>query len=74
MTPGGSLCYQQWGKGKCSLTLKGTKWMTENNDFNYKVDGNLYMHYYASQAMINEGGSTWPKYNKKTMVNLAENQ
>ncbi|MFT5632777.1 MAG: hypothetical protein ACI9SQ_000483 [Rubritalea sp.] len=74
MTPGGSLCFQQWGKGKRSLTLKGIKWMNENNDFDYKVHGNLYMHYYASQAMINEGGSTWSKYNKKTMVNLAENQ
>ena len=74
MTPGGSLCYQQWGKGKRSLTLKGIKWMTENNDFDYKVHGNLYMHYYAAQAMINEGGATWSKYNKKTMVNLAENQ
>ncbi len=74
MTPGGSLCYQQWGKGKRSLTRKGIKWMTENNDFDYKVHGNLYMHYYASQAMINEGGATWSKYNKKTMVNLAENQ
>jgi hypothetical protein len=74
MTPGGSLCYQQWGKGKRSLTRKGLKWMTANNDFDYKVHGNLYMHYYASQAMINEGGATWSKYNKKTMVNLAENQ
>ena len=74
MTPGGSLCYQQWGKGKRSLTRKGIKWMTENNDFDYKVHGNLYMHYYAAQAMINEGGATWSKYNKKTMVNLAENQ
>jgi hypothetical protein len=74
MTPGGSLCYQQWGKGKRSLTRKGIKWMSENNDFDYKVHGNLYMHYYASQAMINEGGSTWTKYNKKTMANLAENQ
>ncbi|MFT5906260.1 MAG: hypothetical protein ACI9E1_001867 [Cryomorphaceae bacterium] len=74
MTPGGSLCYQQWGKGKRSLTRKGIKWMGKNNDFDYKVHGNLYMHYYASQAMINEGGATWSKYNKKTMVNLAENQ
>jgi hypothetical protein len=74
MTPGGSLCYQQWGKGKRSLTRKGIKWMNENNDFDYKVHGNLYMHYYASQAMINAGGSAWSKYNKKTMGNLAESQ
>ncbi len=74
MTPGGILCNQQWGKGKRSKSRKGIKWMNENNDFDYKVHGNLYMHYYASQAMINEGGAAWTKYNKKTMNNLADSQ
>jgi hypothetical protein len=74
MTPGGVLCYQQWGKGKRSLTRNGVKATNEHNKFDYKVDGNLYKHYYASQAMINAGGAAWNKYNKKTMDNLATNQ
>ncbi|MFT5906262.1 MAG: hypothetical protein ACI9E1_001869 [Cryomorphaceae bacterium] len=74
MTPGGALCFQQWGKGKRSLTRSAIKWVNDNNNFDYKVHANLYMHYYASQAMINDGGAAWSKYNKKTMVNLAENQ
>jgi hypothetical protein len=74
MTPGGVLCFQQWGKGKRSITRNAVKWINNNNDFEYKVHGNLYMHYYASQAMINAGGGAWSKYNKKTMVNLADNQ
>jgi len=74
MTPGGALCFQQWGKGKRSLTRNAIKWVNDNNDFDYKVHGNLYMHYYSSQAMINAGGAAWLKYNKKTMVNLADNQ
>ena len=32
------------------------------------------MHYYSSQAMINASGKAWQDYNKKTMVNLANNQ
>ncbi len=74
MTPGGALCFQQWGKGKRSLTRNAVKWVNDNNDFEYKTHGKLYMHYYASQAMINAGGAAWTKYNKKTMANLADNQ
>lgn len=74
MSPGGALCFQQWGKGKRSFTRNIVKWINETNDFEYKVHGNLYMHYYAGQAMINAGGSAWTKYNKKTMVNLAASQ
>ena len=75
MTPGGVLCFQQWGKGKRSITRNGVKWISKNNTFDYKTDGgNLYKHYYASQAMINAGGAAWSNYNKKTMVNLADSQ
>jgi hypothetical protein len=75
MTPGGALCFQQWGKGTRSITRNGIKWINDNNHFDYKTEGaNLYMHYYATQAMINAGGAAWTKYNKKTMDNLATNQ
>lgn len=74
MTPGAALCNQQWGKGKQSFTRNAIKWISENNHFDYKVEANLYMDYYSSQAMINAGGSTWSDYNKKTMTNLADNQ
>ena len=75
MTPGGVLCFQQWGKGKRSITRNGVKWVNENNNFDYNTESaNLYMHYYASQAMINAGGSAWTKYNKNVMGKLADSQ
>ncbi len=74
MTAGGALCYQQWGKGNRSATRKMIKWITETNDFDYKVHGELYAHYYASQAMINAQGRAWAQYNEKTMFNLATAQ
>lgn len=74
MSAGAALCYQQWGKGNRSQTRNIIKWINDNNDFDFKEHGDLYVHYYASQAMINARGDAWNKYNKKTMVNLAENQ
>ena len=74
MTPGAALCMQQWGKGNRSFTRNAIKWITDTNDFDYKKHGNLYMHYYSSQAMINARGKAWSGYNKKTMVNLADAQ
>ncbi len=74
LTGGGALCYQQWGKGNRSVTRKMIKWINEKNDFDYKVHGDLYDHYYSSQAMINAQGRAWAKYNEKTMFNLAEAQ
>ncbi|MGJ8657198.1 MAG: hypothetical protein ACSHX6_12170 [Akkermansiaceae bacterium] len=74
MTPGGALCFQQWGKGNRSFTRNAIIWITENSEFDYKTEANLYMHYYSSQAMINAGGSAWKDYNKKVMINLADNQ
>ncbi len=74
MTPGGALCFQQWGKGNRSLTRNAIKWITSTNEFDYKKKANLYMHYYSSQAMINTRGKAWTDYNKKTMANLADAQ
>lgn len=74
MTPGGALCFQQWGKGNRSNTRNMIKWITETNDFDYTQHGNLYMHYYSSQAMINAQGKAWSDYNVKTMFNLADAQ
>lgn len=74
MTPGGVLCFQQWGKGNRSFARNGIKWISETNDFNYKKQANLYMHYYSSQAMINARGKAWADYNEKTMVSVADNQ
>ena len=74
MTPGAALCLQQWGKGKHSFTRNAIQWITANNKFNYTTKGNLYMHYYSSQATINAQGADWVKYNKKVMTNLAQNQ
>jgi hypothetical protein len=42
MTPGGVLCFQQWGKGKRSFTRNGIKWITETNDFDYTKHADLY--------------------------------
>ncbi len=74
MTPGGVLCFQQWGKGKRTITRNGIKWIKDQK-FDYKTENsNLYMHYYASQAMINAGGAAWTIYNKEVMHNLADSQ
>ena len=74
MTPGAALCNQQWGKGKRSFTRNAVKWVNDTNDFDYAVHGNLYMHYYSSEAMINAQGKEWAEYNEKTMDNLAQAQ
>ncbi len=74
MSAGAALCYQQWGKGNRFQTRNIIQWINETNDFDYKVNANLYLHYYASQAMINARGSAWVKYNKKAMTHLADKQ
>ena len=74
MTPGAALCFQQWGRGKRSFARSNIQWINDNNDFNYRTNGDLYMNYYSSQAMINAGEDDWKKYNTQTMSNLAKSQ
>ncbi len=74
MTPAGALCFQQWGQGRRSLARNGVKWMSKNNEFDFGKKADLYMHYYASQCMINAGGKTWADYNNSSMTHLASKQ
>jgi hypothetical protein len=74
LTGAGVLCLQQH-RGKANIDARqGIDYISKNSTFDFKKAINYYEHYYASQAMINEGGLAWKKYNTMFRDPLLKNQ
>jgi len=64
LTAAGVLGLQMWGKESSSAVRKGARYILETEKFDYKSkDSDLYVHYYAAQAMLTRGGKEWQEYN-----------
>jgi hypothetical protein len=75
LTGVGALCYQMWGKEKSKEARSGVKFIKENFKLDWDTaDSDLYSHYYASQAMMQAGGSYWEFYNNLFRDHLLNNQ
>jgi hypothetical protein len=77
LTGGGVLAFQMWDEGNSKEARKGIKYISDNVKFNWAAGGdqsNLYYHYYHVQAMINEGGREWDKYNEMFRDSLLKAQ
>ena len=75
LTGVGVLCFQMWDKGKSSEVRKGVKFIKDNFKLDWTTaDSDLYSHYYASQAMMQAGGSNWKSYNERFRDQLLNNQ
>ena len=75
LTGAGALCMQQHKGASNSSARKGCKHIEKEATFGFKVGPtNLYGHYYHSQAMINNGGTPWKKYNALFRDELLQNQ
>ncbi len=75
LTGVGVLCHQVWGKGKSAEARNGVKFIKENFGLDWNTaDSDLYSHYYASQAMMQAGGSYWKSYNDLFRDQLLNNQ
>ncbi len=76
LTGVGMLCYQMWGKGHLSEVRKGADYILKNTKLKFSDEnyGDLYCHYYESQAMMQRGGSEWDKYNEIFRDELLRNQ
>ncbi len=75
LTGVGVLCHQMWGEGKSKEAREGVKFIKKNFKLDWKTtDSDLYSHYYASQAMMQAGGSDWKSYNKDFRDQLLNNQ
>ena len=73
LTGVGVLCNQMWGKGNSKDVKRGVEFIKDNFTFKWEtVD--LYSHYYASQAMMQSGGSNWKHYNDLFRDELLKNQ
>lgn len=75
MTGATLLCFQQWGKANRTPAKRCVKYIERNVhfDFNSK-DADLYSHYYYTQAIFNQGGELWQKYNATFRDSLLDNQ
>lgn len=75
LTGVGVLCFQMWDKGKSKEARNGVKFIKEAFKLDWNtVDSDLYSHYYASQAMMQAGGSYWKSYNNLFRDQLLNNQ
>ena len=75
LTGGGVLAFQMWDMGTSRNARAGIHYIGKNTGFKWgSSNANLYYHYYNAQAMINEGGSEWNKYNKMFRDELLKNQ
>ena len=75
LTGVGVLCYQMWGEGKSKEVSKGLKFIKDNFKLDWNTsDSDLYSHYYASQAMMQAGGSYWKSYNDDFRDQVLNNQ
>lgn len=73
LTGVGVLCHQMWGKDKSKPVRNGVKFIKENFKMDWE-NADLYSHYYASQAMMQAGGSNWKSYNSQFRDELLKNQ
>ena len=73
LTGVGVLCHQMWGKEKSKPVRNGVKFIKENFKMEWE-SADLYSHYYASQAMMQAGGSNWKSYNSQFRDELLKNQ
>jgi hypothetical protein len=75
LTGVGVLCHQMWDKGKSKEARNGVKFIKKNFKLDWNTDdSDLYSHYYASQAMMQAGGSYWKSYNRLFRDELLKNQ
>jgi len=75
LTGGAMLCFQMLDRGNAPEVRKGIQYIMDNTDFKWgQPSSNLYYHYYHAQALMNEGGSNWKKYNEKFRDELIKNQ
>lgn len=75
LTAGAVLCFQLWDKGSSKGARNGLKYLSKNSEFKWGDESsNLYYSYYLAQAMMNEGGSDWEKYNNKFRDSLVGGQ
>lgn len=71
----GGLCAQIWKSSSNSIARKACKYIDDNIKFNWNSpDADLYGHYYAVQAMLNNGGKSWTKYNSLFRDQVLNNQ
>jgi hypothetical protein len=64
LTGVGVLSFQIWGKSANSAARRGIRYIADRTPFDYTTaDGDLYAHYYSSQAMMRHGGERWDDYN-----------
>jgi hypothetical protein len=71
----GALCFQIWESSANRQARKAVKFMHENMKLDWKTKhSDLYGHYYAAQAMINNGGKEWEKYNELFRDQVINNQ
>ena len=74
LTGVGVLCNQMWGKRGAEVS-KGVRAIAKNSKFDFGGDsGNLYQHYYESQAMMQHGGGDWRKYSDMFRDQVLKNQ
>jgi hypothetical protein len=73
LTGVGVLCQQMWGEEKSKSVRIGVKYMKENFKLEW-ASADIYSHYYASQAMMQAGGSNWTEYNRTFRDELLKNQ
>ena len=66
-----ALCYQIMGKSNSSVARKALDHAIDGMEFDYNNSQyDLYGHYYAAQAFMNQGGKNWKKFNEGTRDNL----
>lgn len=71
----GALCAQIWESSSNRVARKACKFIDKNMKFDWDTDdSDLYGHYYAAQAMLNNGGEAWTKYNKLFRDQVLNNQ
>ena len=71
----GALCFQIWKSPSNRSARKAFKFMNKEMKFGWNTaDSDLYGHYYAVQAMINNGGKDWENYNSLFRDEVLTNQ
>jgi hypothetical protein len=64
-----------WGEKTSKEAREGVKYIKDSFKLDWMTkDSDLYSHYYASQAMMQAGGSAWRSYNKDFRDQLLYNQ
>ncbi len=71
----GALSVQIWESSSNRVARKACKFIDDNMKLDWNTaDCDLYGHYYAVQAMLNNGGKSWTKYNTMFRDQLLNNQ